>query len=89
MSSVKDVFTTTTAAIVTAIEAGAGDWQMPWSRAGVGFPINRTTGKRYRGGNVMILLGEMIERQLGSSEWATYKQWQSIGAQVAKACSGA
>ena len=84
MSSVQDVFATTTAAIVQAIEAGAGDWEMPWSRPGLGFPINPTTHKHYRGGNVMVLLGEMIERRYGSSEWATYKQWQSIGAQVGK-----
>ena len=48
MSSVQDVFATTTAVIVQAIEAGAGDWEMPWSRPGIGFPINPTTSKRYR-----------------------------------------
>ena len=56
MPSVQNVFESTTAAIVQAIEEGTGEWSMPWSRQGLGFPVNPTTGKHYRGGNVMALL---------------------------------
>ena len=33
---------------------------MPWSREGLGFPVNPTTSKHYRDGNVMALLGSRL-----------------------------
>ena len=44
-------------------------------------PRNAVTGRRYAGINVMIL-------GLTGQSWATYKQWQSIGAQVRKGEEG-
>ena len=79
MGTAPAVFETTTAAIVTAIENGAGQWRMPWSTVGVGFPVNPTTGKRYRGGNVLTLVATALDAGYGSGELATYKQWASIG----------
>ena len=84
MGTAAAVFETTTAAIVTAIENGAGQWHMPWSAVGVGFPVNPTTGKRYRGGNVLTLMATALDAGYGSGEWATYKQWASVEAQVRK-----
>ena len=84
MASAQDVYETTTAAIVAAIEAGAESWSMPWSRAGLGFPMNPTTQKRYRGGNVLALMAAALEAGWPAGQWATYKQWQGIGAQVRK-----
>lgn len=40
--------------IISAIEAGAGDWQMPWHRGG-GHPVNVASGNRYRGVNILAL----------------------------------
>ena len=45
MGTAAAVFETTTTAIVTAIENGAGQWRMPWSTVGVEFPTNPTTTK--------------------------------------------
>lgn len=84
MGTAAAVFETTTNAIVTAIENGAGQWRMPWSTVGVEFPVNPTTGKRYRGGNVLTLLATALDVGYGSGEWATYKQWAAAGAQVRK-----
>lgn len=82
MPSATDVFESTTNAIVTAIEQGAGTWQMPWLVEGSAFPWNPTTGKRYRGGNVLTLWAQSLGAGYEAGEWATYKQWASLGAQV-------
>ncbi len=88
MASAQDVYESTTAAIVRAIEEGAGTWRMPWLAEGLAFPMNPTTGKRYRGGNVLTLWITALDRDYPAGEWATYKQWASIGAQVRKGEKG-
>ena len=80
----QDVYVSTTDAIVRAIEEGAGDWSMPWLVDGLAFPSNPTTGKSYRGGNVPTLWMSAMDQGFESGEWATYKQWESAGAQVRK-----
>lgn len=71
-----------TADVIRQIEDGAGEWQMPWRAiAGAGEPVNALTGKAYRGGNHLVL-GMVAASRGWSSSWATYKQWQTLGAQV-------
>src|SRR4051794_10973329 len=84
MPTAQEVFESTTATIVHAIEEGAGSWSMPWSRDGLAFPGNPTTGKHYRGGNVLALMASALMAGWECGEWATYKQWAGIGAQVRK-----
>jgi antirestriction protein ArdC len=64
--------------LVTRIEAGSLSWSMPWRSMLA--PTNATTGVAYRGMNVLQLLIHDVQEQ----QWATYKQWQSVGAQVRK-----
>lgn len=72
--------------IIAALEHADGSkWQRPWVGGGAGIPTNATTGKAYRGGNMLAL---MLEDR-PSNQWATYRQWQSIGAQVRKGERGA
>lgn len=80
-----------TAKIVSAIEAGAGEWSMPWHRPGTSFaiPRNAVTGKNYRGSNVLSLWIDADKKKFGGRTWATFKQWQQIGAQVRKGEKGA
>ena len=75
-----DVYQRVTDTIVAAIERGAGDWSFPWSgRSAV--PTNAVTGHRYRGINVVSLWA--ASQEFGwPGEWASYRQWQSRGAQV-------
>ena len=70
--------------IIAAIEAGAGQFVMPWHLTGPGHgrPANAVTGYRYRGGNVVALWAEAMLTGFQSGHWATYKQWQDVGAQV-------
>ena len=71
-----------TAEVVRQIEAGAGKWRMPWQAiADVGEPVNALTGNAYRGGNHLVL-GMVAASRGWSGHWATYKQWQQLGAQV-------
>lgn len=82
--SARDLYASVTAEVVRQIEAGAGAWKMPWQAiAEAGEPVNASTHKAYRGGNHLIL--GMVGAVKGySGSWATYKQWQALGAQVRK-----
>ncbi len=82
----KDIFQRVTDQIVKAIEEGAGSYRMPWRTSG-GFPqspINAVSKRPYRGINVLVLWAIAQERSYKTGTWATYKQWQELGAQVRK-----
>jgi antirestriction protein ArdC len=81
-----DVHEAITAKIVSAIEAGAGEFQMPWHRPGVAFtiPRNALTEKQYRGSNILSLWIDADAKKFEHQTWATFKQWQELGAQVRK-----
>ena len=85
-----DVHEAITAKIVAAIEAGAGEFQMPWHRPGVAFtlPKNALTEKTYRGSNILSLWIDADAKKFEHQTWATFKQWQELGAQVRKGEKG-
>lgn len=82
----KDIFQRVTEQIVSAIEDGAGSYRMPWNTSGgfISSPINAVSRKPYRGINVLILWATAQAKGYTSGTWATYKQWQEMGAQVRK-----
>lgn len=86
MSKSQEVMESVAAKIIASIEDGIvkGEWKKSW--AGGTVAMNAVTGNQYRGGNLIALwvLGE----EYGSGYWATYKQWQSVGAQVRKGETG-
>lgn len=79
-----DVYEAITDQVIAAIEAGAGQWQMPWHRSGVSRPLNAHTKKPYRGVNVVALWAAAEACHYGSGFWGTYKQWLELQAQVRK-----
>lgn len=81
-----NVYQAVTDRIVEAIEAGAGEFVMPWHQvsARIGRPTNAATGKRYQGTNVVALWAEGSLSRFTSGFWATYRQWQALGAQVSR-----
>ncbi len=81
-----DVCTRITAEIVAAIEAGAGEWRMPWHHDGTSTarPTNVGSAKRYRGINTVALWVAAMAAGYGEGLWGTYRQWQAAGAQVRK-----
>ena len=71
--------------IIKQIEAGTAPWQKPWnSDHPSGLPHNGITGNRYKGGNAIYLQATQIENEYEDPRWMTYKQAQSVGAQVKK-----
>jgi antirestriction protein ArdC len=72
--------------IANAIEQGAGSWTMPWHGRGaaMGVPVNASTGNGYQGANALVLWCQAEGCNYTTPTWATYKQWQALGAQVRK-----
>ena len=70
--------------LIATIEAGAGEWVMPWTGVHARLPYNHTTTVGYRGGNVVALWMQQMARAYPTAAWATYKQWASIKCQVRK-----
>jgi len=79
-----DIYQQVTDTIIAAIEAGPGEFTMPWHRTGmsVGLPRNALTGKSYQGINPLVLWAVSELRHYPSTIYATYKQWEQLGAQV-------
>lgn len=81
----QNVYTRVTDSIIAAIEAGAGDFKMPWHAQGdLARPFNVSSGKAYRGINTVALWVAAQATGYASPIWGTYKQWQEKGAQVRK-----
>lgn len=79
-----NVYARITAEIVAAIEAGAGEYVMPWHHSGTSTarPINIATGKAYRGVNTLALWVAAHNAGYATGIWGTYRQWQALDAQV-------
>lgn len=74
--------------ILENLEKGRLPWETPWLESGSRLPQNRSTGKPYSGMNVWTLLANMMRHNYKHNEWATYKQWESLGGQVRKGETG-
>lgn len=85
-SSRARVYERVTQQIIAAIERGAGDYRMPWHHDGSPAcrPVNVSTGKPYRGINILALWASAEAAGYQSGVWGTYKQFQLLGAQVRK-----
>ena len=81
-----DVHRIITEKIVSAITVGPGTYECPWHRLATGTsrPTNAHTGKSYRGVNILSLWADALEKGYRTGHWASYRQWQDLGAQVQK-----
>ena len=75
-----DIYEQITGAIIAAIEEGTATYEMPWHTLST--PINAATRKAYRGINTLTLWCIGRKRCYATQEWATYRQWSEMGAQV-------
>jgi len=82
----KDVYERVTNQIIAAIEAGAGEYRMPWHHDGssVTTPVNVASRKAYRGVNILSLWAAAQASGYAAGIWGTYRQWLELGAQVRK-----
>lgn len=69
--------------IIEQIEAGASNWEMPWTK-GILPALNRCTGNYYTSTNLWMLWEQCKSNNNNYSQnhWATFKQWQRLGAKV-------
>ncbi len=74
--------------IISLMERDLAPWQKPWKPGETGLPHNPVSGTRYRGGNLILLAAEAIDRGYGDSRWLTYNQAQKVGAQVKRGEKG-
>ena len=80
-----DLYQTVTNQIIAALEAGTPPWHCPWRSAGVDpRPCNATTGRMYRGINVLLLNMRAMACGYSHSRWLTFAQAQAVGARVRK-----
>jgi antirestriction protein ArdC len=81
-----NVYRAITEKIAAAIAAGAGSFQMPWhgGASAIALPTNAATNATYRGVNILALWVDAMTKNYPTGHWASYRQWQSIGAQVRK-----
>lgn len=89
----RDLYQQVTNSIIAAIEAGAGEYRMPWNPrlcggAEVAIPYNAVRGYGYRGINILTLWAGQQAAGYETAQWATFRQWQSVGAQVRKGEKG-
>lgn len=70
--------------LITQIAAGTAPWQKPWDPARTGAPHNALTSAPYKGSNALYLMALQTAHGYDDPRWMTYKQAQSIGAQVRK-----
>jgi len=84
-----DVHQVITDKIVVALGGNeAGQWTCPWHQTGGGLPTNFVTGKPYHGINTLALWVAAAQNDYARQEWASYRQWASIGAQVRRGETG-
>jgi len=86
-----ELFEQTTAKMLKLLDSADGEgWEKPW-RAMFGngtFPTNVTTKKAYQGFNVLVFWMAAEDNGYQTNEWATYKQWKKVDAQVRKGEKG-
>jgi antirestriction protein ArdC len=74
--------------IIAALEKGTAPWQKPWQAGAFEMPMNPTSGKPYRGGNVIQLMMSGMKSSYEDPRWLTYRQAQENGWQVWKGEKG-
>lgn len=71
--------------IVKSIEEGTSIWQKPWDPAAKkNRPHNELTGANYQGMNRVLLMTEMLARGSNDTRFMTYRQCQTLAAEMAK-----
>ena len=83
--ALKDVYQSVTNQIITALEAGTPPWVCPW-QAGSGdlAPANLSSGRPYRGINVLLLNLRAMSSGYSANRWLTFQQARGLGACVRK-----
>jgi len=77
-----DLYATITQKIIEQLEDGTPPWRRPWAVQGTGLPSNASTGKHYRGINILLLWLAAENNGWDSSLFGTFRQWKELGGHV-------
>ena len=86
-TSFRDSYQEVTDRIIAALENGVVPWRRPWDPVLSGrntMPSNATTGRFYRGINILMLALSPFAWSTGDNRWCSYKQAAERGWQVRK-----
>jgi antirestriction protein ArdC len=83
-----EIFHRITESIIAAIDADPTKPELPWHRAQLCIPSNASTGRPYRGINILSLWLTASAKGYPDARWASYLQWQALGVQVRKGEKG-
>lgn len=86
MKAKQSLYKRVTDQVIKAMDTSTG-FQLPW-HSNQGVPINAKTSNTYNGINTVLLWCRGAEESYPTNTWATYKQWQDLGAQVTKGEKG-
>jgi putative DNA primase/helicase len=83
MENKKSFVETVAEKIIEQLKQGTAPWQVPWHEdKRRTLPYNPITGKRYKGINTLNLMSQSMYKGYKDPRWLTYKQAQSLNAQV-------
>ena len=89
MKSAPDLYATVTQQIIAALEAGTPPWVWPWDPSqGSAIAANLTTGRPYRGINVLLLNLQRLSSGFTSNRWLTFQQAHAVGARIRRGETG-
>lgn len=83
-----NIYRNVTGQIVAALQAGVPPWVRPWSVLQDSRPRNALSQRPYRGINTWLLQMRAVAAAYPSQRWLTYRQAQSVGAQVRRGEAG-
>jgi len=83
-----DLYATTTARIIEALEQGTPPWVRPWSTIPDAIPMNAQSLRLYRGINFTTLSLEAARYGYPVNRWLTFRQALDLGAHVRKGEQG-
>jgi antirestriction protein ArdC len=81
------IYSEITQSIIEQLEAGAAPWIKPW-KADSSADKNLVSQKPYQGINRLLLGMSSMVKGFSVPVWASYKQWEAIGANVKKGEKG-
>lgn len=70
--------------LIEQIENGMAPWQKPWEDSRISLPTNASTGKAYRGSNLLYLWDVGIHEGYTDPRWMTFNQARDLNASVNK-----
>lgn len=84
MSGTDTIYELVTERVLAKLEEGTVPWSKPWSASAGGVPVSLSSGKPYRGINVILLAIAAEDGGYRSNWWGTYKQVEKLGGNVRK-----